>query len=1022
VPHLIALTLLGLQPRNRSDIPGLGASDWVSTGADWSVLCAGDVDVNGFVDVLKVNGNRDLCVAISVQGWKAAGWTVPVSNIDTASPAISAGDFNRISPGPEVVVCTGLRTRAGVTRETTRRLVHSAARRRGGPRPASARPMSNTDPPTPADLSPGSSPRASPDKSTDCWVTGPDGTTRVTLPLGHASPGGEPSGSAPLRLGRYTLVRVLGEGGMGTVYEAQQESPRRTVALKVIRAGYLSPELLRRFGQEAQVLGRLQHPGIAQVFESGMVEDDSGRPMPFFAMEFIRGVPLTEHARSADLGVRAILELVARTSDAVYHAHQKGVIHRDLKPGNILVDEGGQPKVLDFGVARATDSDLQQATLQTDVGQLVGTVPYMSPEQVSGDPNELDTRSDVYALGVIAYELLTGRMPHDLRKKMIHEAARIIREEEPTRLSQFNRALRGDVETIIAKALEKDKSRRYQSAESFASDIRRCLRNEPIAARPASTWYQARKFARRNRGLVAGLAAAIVCIVAGLAFTTISRSQAIEARADAEGFVTLMVDQLRARFAEVGRLDALADVADSVADYYDRRGEASLDAEQIAMFAKSLQLSGEASMGSGQLDAAAEAFGRQRRLLEGLVERHRTSGEYIKALGAAHFFLGDIARRKGDFATAESEWHSYLEAAERLVAIDASDPEWQLELAYAHSNFVQLYSDQGDAPRASAALATALQTKRRLVELDPTSTAYRLSLANSLTQQADVLESGGDLIGAERAADEALSIIQGVVAGNPSDAGANFRLAVAHVHVGELRLASAELAEAIASFRAMQDVVRKLIEIDPSNSEWQRQMAVGHRLAAVAAMEQGDRASSELDLGAARRILLQVIQRDQQSMRWRSDLVRTEREASRLAARHGDRKEARAALQRARRVLEDAPPPVVPGGADTENVQIGVDAALSIAALDIAEGQVAAEAGELEDARGLWQGAIDRVTPYVQSSDRDVHDLLAHANLLLGRPAEAERQVDLIRAIGGEPSPDVRRLLGQPSLTPARGL
>jgi len=355
--------------------------------------------------------------------------------------------------------------------------------------------------------------------------------TRLTAPVTGATP--PPSSPyMPARIGRYTIVRILGEGGMGTVYEAQQESPKRAVALKVIRVGNVSAALLRRFEHESAVLGRLQHPGIAQVYEAGTVQDERGQPVPFFAMEFIRGVPLTEYATTKHLGTRERLDLVARICDAVYHAHQKGVIHRDLKPGNILVDESGHPKVLDFGVARAIDSDIQQTTMQTDIGQLIGTVPYMSPEQVSGDPSELDTRSDVYALGVIAYELLAGRLPYDLNRRAIHEAVRVIREDEPTRLSSINRELRGDVETIVAKALEKEKTRRYQSVESLATDIRRYLKDEPITARPASTWYQARKFSRRNKGLVAGMGAAFVCLSLGLVLSLMSRADAVRARND----------------------------------------------------------------------------------------------------------------------------------------------------------------------------------------------------------------------------------------------------------------------------------------------------------------------------------------------------------------------------------------------------------------------------------------------------------------------------------------------------------
>ncbi|UCF33767.1 MAG: protein kinase, partial [Phycisphaerales bacterium] len=308
-----------------------------------------------------------------------------------------------------------------------------------------------------------------------------------------------------------------------------QEHPRRRVALKMIRPGVLSRSLLRRFQFEADVLGRLQHPGIAQIYEAGEVETATGR-QPYFAMEYVTGVELRRYADRHQLDTRARMELVARICDAVHHAHQKGIIHRDLKPGNVLVvdqptrtDVGhgaefallGQPKVLDFGVARATDSDMQVTTMQTDVGQLIGTVPYMSPEQVAGDSRQLDMRSDIYALGVILYELVSGRLPYDLSQKSIPEAARIIREEDPTRLSSIQTAFRGDVDTIVGKALEKDRERRYQSAAGLAGDIRRYLTSEPIAAHPPSTFYQLKKFAKRHTELVAGLVLSFVILLAG---------------------------------------------------------------------------------------------------------------------------------------------------------------------------------------------------------------------------------------------------------------------------------------------------------------------------------------------------------------------------------------------------------------------------------------------------------------------------------------------------------------------------
>ncbi len=344
--------------------------------------------------------------------------------------------------------------------------------------------------------------------------------------LGHARPAPPPDEelAAGTRIGEYVVQRLLGKGGMGNVYVAEQDRPRRTVALKVIRRGIGTSGLQRRFEHEAEILGRLHHPGIAQVYEAGASPAAGGGAglQPYIAMELIHGLPLNSYAAEKGLPTPERLELMAKVCDAVHHAHQRGVIHRDLKPANILVDEHGQPKVLDFGVARAADADLRVTTLRTSVGQLIGTLPYMSPEQVLGDPAEVDTRSDVYALGVLLYQVLTGRLPLDVSSRSLVEAARVVRDELPTRIGRMDRAFRGDIETIVAGALEKDKARRYQSAADLGADLRRAVAGEPILAKQDSALYVLRTQFRRHRVPVLGALAIFVAIVAFAVYASVA--------------------------------------------------------------------------------------------------------------------------------------------------------------------------------------------------------------------------------------------------------------------------------------------------------------------------------------------------------------------------------------------------------------------------------------------------------------------------------------------------------------------
>jgi eukaryotic-like serine/threonine-protein kinase len=393
--------------------------------------------------------------------------------------------------------------------------------------------------------------------------TAPDADATLGVPIGER-PG--------MVIGPYKLRQEIGEGGMGMVFMAEQTVPvKRVVALKVIKAGMDSRQVLARFDAERQALALMDHPNIAKVLDAGATEQ--GRP--YFVMELVKGVPITRYCDEHRLTPRQRLELLIPVCQAVQHAHQKGIIHRDLKPSNVLIapyDGVPVPKVIDFGVAKATGPKLTERTLFTELGSVVGTLEYMSPEQAELNNFDIDTRSDIYALGVLLYELLTGSTP--LEKKRLGEAAllevlRRIREEEPprpsTRLSttealpsiaasrgleakQLSGLLRRELDWVVMKALEKDRNRRYESAGAFAADVRRYLHDEPVQACPPSATYRLRKFVRRNKTGVLTASVVAVAVVALVACTLLfQQEQARTAEARAHAATDLAAAEAQAR-------------------------------------------------------------------------------------------------------------------------------------------------------------------------------------------------------------------------------------------------------------------------------------------------------------------------------------------------------------------------------------------------------------------------------------------------------------------------------------------
>ena len=416
--------------------------------------------------------------------------------------------------------------------------------------------------------------------------------------------------AAPPTIGGYTLLEVIGEGGMGVVHLARQAHPERLVALKLIRPGFVTPAAIARLRSEATILGRLEHPAIARIYDAG-VAPWHGQEQPYLALERIDGVPLTTAVRGRSRRER--LEIFLAVCDAVAYAHDQRVLHRDLKPANILVDDGGRPHVLDFGIAQMTDDQTWLAT-RTEASNVVGTLPYLAPELLASPPHPADEACDVYALGVLLFEVLSDARPHDLDALTLPDALRRIAEDDAPTLGSLDRSLRGDLSVITATALARERGQRYASVAALADDVRAFLAQRPIAARPPSVVYRSRRWTQRHRVAVAG---ALIVLVSAAAIITIALRRQADAR-NAAFLETVMADlfavledpNARLDPEQVKELDRLSARLDGAAD--DRPlGEA---AARMTL--------GDAYLRLGQYRAATTAYQRCAALRESVHGRH----------------------------------------------------------------------------------------------------------------------------------------------------------------------------------------------------------------------------------------------------------------------------------------------------------------------------------------------------------------------------------------------------------------
>jgi serine/threonine protein kinase/tetratricopeptide (TPR) repeat protein len=612
------------------------------------------------------------------------------------------------------------------------------------------------------------------------------------------------------QIGPYKLLEEIGQGGMGVVYLAEQHEPvRRKVALKVIKPGMDTRQVVARFAAERQALAMMNHPHIAKVLDAGQTA--TGRP--YFAMELVKGIPVTEYCNEHQLSLCERLELFATVCRAVQHAHQKGIIHRDLKPSNVLVerhDVVAVPKVIDFGIAKAVEHRLTDQTPHTGFRQLVGTPLYMSPEQSQLSGLDIDTRSDIYSLGVVLYELLTGTTPFDsqtLREAGDDAMRRIIQEVDPPRPSErvttmpmaelsticqsrgidsrrLCHAMRGELDWIVMKALEKDRSRRYETAGALAADLERYLRGEPVQAGPPSVFYHFKKYARRHRvAITAGVLVALA-LVAG---TVVSTWQAVEAiaarrradeqrgRADANyDLARRAVSETVVHIAAAPRLQTVAfedlrrELLSGVLPFYEELtrqhgDDPDIEAERAAAF---LQL-GRIHDALGAHAEAQADYVHAREILSRLSDEHPRSPGYRQGLAACRDSLGCLLMDIGRVGEAETELRAAVELREALSAESPNNATLRRDLAGTRYNLARSLRRLNRREEALTAYTAAQEIQRTLSAEFPEDVTYRSDLANTYLGRGILLAQARQWQTAEVDLRAALALHQAVAAAQP---------------------------------------------------------------------------------------------------------------------------------------------------------------------------------------------------------------------------------------------------------------
>ena len=809
----------------------------------------------------------------------------------------------------------------------------------------------------------------------------------------------KPSGLTDQAVGPYTLVREIGHGGMGTVWLARRTDGRYEgeVAIKFLRSGLFGHGDAARFQREGSILARLSHPNIARLLDAGVMADGA---QPYLVLEYIDGEPIDEYCHRLALSVQARLRLMLDVLAAVAQAHNRLILHRDLKPTNILVNKAGEVKLLDFGIAKLLDDASAGQTALTAHAGNAFTPEFAAPEQVQA--GDVTTATDVYALGVLMYILLGGEHPTAAPTGAPLDRMRSVIETVPKRLSEavlkrggptqrwspesrrLSVEVRGDVETIVAKALKKSPSERYANAGAMADDIRRYLAHEPIAARPDSRLYRAVRFVQRHRTGVTATSLAIAALGAGIGIALWQAREAQAQRVQAEGLVEYMIGDLRKKLQPVGRLDVLDGVGLRALDYYATQNLDRLDADSLGRRARALHMIGDVAEQRGKLAEAQRDFEAAAETTSRLLKAHPDDPQRIFDQSQSEYYVGYIQWYRGRLHEAEAAFRRYLDMAERMNKAKPGDHDWQLEKVFSQTNVGIVLTELGRAEEALPLLAQARLEIAQIARSHPEDSVSEGNTIGWIAVAHATLGRNEEAIRAEN--DKIAAALRAPNADKDRDA--QFLVANGHHEIANWQRNLGRGDEAIASARRALSELTALNGRDPTNVDNIDEI-IGTQLSLAGLLaDRGEQDEARRLVGDAQARLGRLTARPTLKRAWRLSYAgRLAEVQARLVDSDAERAAATAALAA---YLADVARYESEGG-----IVPPLDTLL-LASTGVLHGDLLARAGRADQARDAWRSAALRIRPLAERLNPAAMTQLGQLDLRLGNIQDARAWADRV--------------------------